>query len=84
MTKFYTYHLLSQAFNQQVLMTVSGQQLPRTSWNNMREIKIPVPPLPQQTQLVAEIEEIEARILAAKQVIAQAVAQKQAVMKRYL
>ena len=84
LAKFYAHYLKSEAFNQAVLQTVSGQQLPRTSWGAMQEIKIPVPPLAEQTALVAQIEAIETKIAEAQRMIDQAPAQKQAVLRQYL
>ena len=72
------------AVNQQVLKTVSGQQLPRTSWDKMQDIKIPVPPLAIQSQLVAEIAQLEQQIATHHSTISQAASFKQAVMKKYL
>lgn len=82
--KFYAHYLLTEAFNQQVLKTVSGQQLPRTSWDKMHDIKIPVPPLAIQSQLVAEIAKLEQQIATHQTTISQAASLKQAVMHKYL
>jgi type I restriction enzyme M protein len=84
LTKFYTHYFRSKPFNDEVLKSVSGQQLPRTSWTAMREIKIPVPPLAVQTALVAAIETIENKLAAAQAVLDGAAAQKAAVLGRYL
>ena len=52
---------------------------------NIRRIKTPVPPLlPEKQQLVAKIVAIEAQIAVNQQIINEAAAQKQAVMKTYL
>jgi type I restriction enzyme M protein len=84
LAKFYNYYLRTESFNQAVLQTVSGQQLPRTSWGAMQDIKIPVPPLTEQADFVAKIEAIETKIAAAQRIIDQAPAQKQAVLRQYL
>ncbi len=47
-------------------------------------LRLPVPPLAAQKKLVAAIEKLEDRIIAARQVIAEAAARKQEIMKRYL
>jgi hypothetical protein len=51
---------------------------------DMREIKVPVLSLLHQEELVAEIENLEQSIHAARQVIHDAPHQKQAVMTKYL
>ena len=84
LAKFYAHYLRSEYFNQEVIKTVSGQQLPRTSWGAMSNIKIPVPPLAEQAALVAQIEAIEEKITQAQAVIDAAPAQKQAILKKYL
>lgn len=84
LAKFYAYYFLTEVFNQEVLKGVTGQQLPRTSWARMQEIKISVPPLKIQTQLVAEIEAIEQQIAQHQAVIDQAASLKQAIMQQYL
>lgn len=50
----------------------------------MKSIKIPVPPLPVQEKLVAEIAELETKIREARKIIESAAERKQAMMKRYL
>ena len=84
LTKYYAHYFPLKIFNDEVLEGVSGQQLPRTSWTNMQEIKIPVPPLEIQQQLVSEIEVIERQITENQIIISQSSAKKQAVMKAYL
>jgi len=56
----------------------------RVPANYYANTKIPVPPLSEQKQLVAEIEKIEVQIKAAKEIVENAGAQKQAVMEKYL
>lgn len=84
LAKFYAHYFPLKTFNDEVLEGVSGQQLPRTSWTNMQEIKIPVPPLEIQQTLVAEIEQIEKQISDNQEITHQSSAKKQAVMKAYL
>jgi type I restriction enzyme M protein len=81
---FYKYYFLTRNFNDEVLRGVSGQQLPRTSWGNMQAIQIPVPPLSELQEIVAEIETLEQQIDTAQEVIDTAAARKQAVMRKYL
>ena len=82
--KFYKYHLMSKMFNKKVLNTVSGQQLPRTSWDKIKNFTIPVPSLEEQNQLITEVELLENKIARAHQTIAQAPQQKQKVLVKHL
>ena len=84
LAKYYSHYLLTTTFNEQVLKTVSGQQLPRTSWTDLQEIKIPVPPLSTQETLVLEIEKLELQITENQGLINGAKAKKEEVLKRYL
>jgi type I restriction-modification system DNA methylase subunit/restriction endonuclease S subunit len=84
LAKYYSHYLLTTIFNEQVLRTVSGQQLPRTSWTDLQEIKIPVPPLSTQETLVSEIEKLELQIAENQGLINGAKAKKEEVLKRYL
>jgi restriction endonuclease S subunit len=81
---FYKYYLMLPVFNNEVLKTVSGQQLPRTSWTDIKEIKIPFIKDVELTNLVASIQTIEANIAAAQQIINTTATQKAAVMAQYL
>ena len=51
---FYKHFFLSSEFNSEVLKMVTGQQLPRTSWEKIS--KIPVPPIDIQKRLVKRVE----------------------------
>ncbi|MBL7786507.1 MAG: N-6 DNA methylase [Chitinophagales bacterium] len=82
--KYYAHYFLSTDFNQAVIKTVSGQQLPRTSWTDMQEIQIPVPPLAIQEQLVSEIILLEGIISENERLIQQSGASKRLVLERYL
>lgn len=79
-----SHYLRSRKFNRQVLTTVSGQQLPRTSWKKINALKIPVPNLETQESIIAQINEYEAEIAACEQKIQSLPAQKQAVLAKYL
>jgi type I restriction enzyme M protein len=52
----------SKKFNEEVLNTVSGQQLPRTSWNSIEIIKVPIINLQQEEEIISEIEKYETKI----------------------
>ena len=73
---------LSEGFNSEVVKTVSGQQLPRTSWEKIERIL--VPPLNLAQPLVVEVEELEAKIIEAQTVIDNATERKNAILKKYL
>ena len=79
---FCKHYFLSEAFNSEVVKTVSGQQLPRTSWEKIN--RIPVPPLDIQQQLVAEVRQLEAKITEAQDVIDKATERKNAILAKYL
>lgn len=81
---FYARYFLSKSFNDAVVNTVSGQQLPRTSWGKMQAIKIPVLEPKELTAKVSKIEALEKKIADAQAIIDSAPALKEAVMKKYL
>ena len=72
----------SKAFNSEVVKTVSGQQHPRTSWEEMD--RIPVPPLDMPQQLVAEVEQLDAKNLQLQAEIGTATERKNAIVEKYL
>ncbi len=84
LAKYYAHYFLTSVFNEEVLKTVSGQQLPRTSWTDMQELKIPVPPLATQEKLISEIEILEKQIAENELIIKKSANEKQAVLKNYL
>lgn len=79
---FYKHYFLSEGFNSEVIKTVSGQQLPRTSWEKMERILVPSSDI--QQQLVIEVEQLEAQIIEAQAVIDNATERKNAILKKYL
>ena len=84
LTRLYAHWLRSEPFNTQVLATVSGQQLPRTSWSAMGQVMVPVFAPAEQSELISAIEVIEATTVAAQFTIAAAPAQRQAILNKYL
>ncbi len=54
------------------------------SLENIADLKIPVPPLPEQQKIVAEIEKIESEISDFEQQLADIPQQKESVLKKYL
>jgi type I restriction enzyme M protein len=82
--KFYKYYLLSQEFNRKVLKTVSGQQLPRTSWAKINTFQIPVPLPSEQKYLVGKLNQQEQTIIQAQEKPEKASEQKQKILDKYL
>lgn len=66
---YLTQLLRSQQFNVQVLRGIGGAQLPRVSYGYLGGVKIPLPPLEVQQQIVAEIEGYQRVIDGARQVL---------------
>jgi type I restriction enzyme S subunit len=67
--KYLAMVMRGKEFNKLVLNGLKGAQLPRVDFNYMQTIKIPLPPLSVQEQIVAEIEEEEKIIVANKRLI---------------
>lgn len=63
---------------------ITGQAQPKLSQNNMNQIRIPLPSLDQQKEIVACIEIHEQQITQAQQIIDTASAQKQSILNKYL
>jgi restriction endonuclease S subunit len=82
--RYYAAYFKSAAFNAQVLQTVAGQQLPRTSWDRMKAIRVPVPSPDELHAIVAGLVNAEAQLEAAQATIAAAPARKQALVREYL
>lgn len=82
--RIYAHYLRSKPFNDAVMKTVSGQQLPRTSWTAMAQIAVPVFNAVQQADLLTQIQAAEQTTAAAQAIIAAAPTQKQAILQKYL
>jgi type I restriction enzyme M protein len=63
---------------------ITGQAQPKLSQANMNQIKIPLPPIKTQKEIVAKIEKLEADIAKAKQIIDGSKEQKEAILKKWL
>ena len=50
-------------------MGISGAQLPRVGWKHFSSIKIPLPPLSVQKQIVTQIEKEQSLVNANKELI---------------
>lgn len=79
---FYKHYFLSKEFNSEVIRTVSGQQLPRTSWEKIERILVPSSDV--QQQLVIEVEQLEAEIAQAQAVIDNTPERKNVIFEKYL
>lgn len=58
--------------------------MPRGDKNTIPDYKIPVPPLAEQQQIVAQISALEEKIAAAKRVMAECPHKKQEVLDKWL
>lgn len=56
LTPLYAHIFRSRRFNDAVMAELKGAQLPRVGWASFAAIKIPLPPLEVQKEIVAEIE----------------------------
>lgn len=84
LNKFYAYYLRTKKFNDEVLKTVSGQQLPRTKWSLIETIKVPVPQLKDKKEIIQQIEKLEKIIIAEQAQIDSSADRKKDIMKKYL
>ncbi|WP_394262085.1 restriction endonuclease subunit S, partial [Moraxella boevrei] len=73
-----------KVFNEKVVTTVSGQQLPRTSWEKIQNIKIALPNESEQQKIISRIEQYEKEIQKAGQIIEQTAERKKSVLSKYL
>ena len=67
--RFYLDYLRSEKFNSEVLDGIKGAQLPRVGYEYFSKIKIPLPPLSIQKEIVEKIEGFQRIIDGAKQVV---------------
>ncbi len=77
-------YLLTEEFNQKVVQTISGQQLPRTSWEKIRILQVRVPSDTELESVIENTSQILAQFQSARAVIASAPARRQAVLEKYL
>lgn len=82
LNKFYAYYLRTKKFNDEVVKTVTGQQLPRTKWSLIETIKVPVPK--DKKKIIKQIEKLEQTIIAEQAKIDSSADKKKEVMKKYL
>lgn len=79
----YLYYVLKFK-TKEIESLAGGMTYKEISKTQLGNYKIPVPPLPVQQKLVEEIEILEAQIATAQNVIDNAAAQKQAILKKWL
>lgn len=65
----YAYLFRSARFNNAVMGQLKGAQLPRIGWSSFAELKIPLPPLRVQKEIVAEIQGYQRVIDGARAVL---------------
>ena len=68
--KFYAEYLRTQLFNVEVLLGVSGQQLPRTSWEYMKAINVPAPTAQVISEIVFELNNVNVESATCRSVVA--------------
>ena len=76
--------LVLESMYQYLLNLRTGIARDNLSQEKIRNIRIPVPPLDIQQQLVAEVEQLEAKITEAQVVIDKATERKNAILTKYL
>jgi type I restriction enzyme M protein len=75
----------SEQFRQEALaQAVKSAGQININATKMRNINVPVPPLPEQKRLVVQVRKLEQQIADAQAVIAGAPARKQAILQKYL
>ena len=83
-TVLLSHYLRSSVFNEKVLQTVSGQQLPRTSWDAISHIQIALPDEGKQQKIIVQITEYESEITKLEQNLQDLPKRKQAILDKYL
>lgn len=84
LNRFYAHYLRTKKFNDEVLKTISGQQLPRTKWTSIETIKVPSPTSKEKQIIINQLEKLEKQINDIQLKIDSANERKKQIMKRYL
>jgi len=85
MPEFLVLMMGSEAFRREALgLAVKSAGQLNINATKMRNIKVPVPPQPEQERLVAKVRKLEQQIADAQAVISAAPARKQAILQQYL
>lgn len=69
MPRLYSSIMREQWFNKKVLNGIKGAQLPRIGWDHFKKIKVPLPPIKMQEQIVTQNENEQKIIDANKELI---------------
>ncbi len=79
-------HKLVEAYLNKLDLTtyITGQAQPKLNQRNLHEIKIPLPSIQTQKEIVSKIEELENNIATSQKIIDEASDKKQAVLRKYL
>lgn len=81
----FTHKLIEKYINQTDLSGfITGQAQPKLNQANMNQIKIPLPSIETQKQIVSKIEELENKINEAKRIIESSKDKKEEILKKYL
>ena len=74
LNSFYAYYMRTKKFNSEVLKTVSGQQLPRTKWDLIKAIKVPIPK--DKEEINTQLKKLEMQLFYLQKELAELSAQK--------
>lgn len=82
----YLYYLFMYNNNlmEQIKVAMPKGQYPSINEDDIKNFKIPVPPLPEQQKIVAQIEKLEKQIAEAQAIIDNSKQQKQEILDKYL
>lgn len=80
----YFLFMFSDDLMKQIKAVMPKAAYPSIKHNNIEDFKIPIPPINEQKHIVAQIEALEAEITKARNLIENAVGEKQAILDKYL
>ena len=60
--QYLKYWLLSENTTKEIMATCTGTRMPRANMNKVQDFQIPLPPLSEQTRIVAKLDSLFARI----------------------
>lgn len=82
--KLLCYYLRSESIREKMMTDSKGSNIKSISQDVLANFIIPVPPLPEQQKIVAQITALEEKIAAAKKTISACPAKKSAILKKWL
>ena len=82
--KYIFYMLSRDVFFDYIMESKKGIKMPRGNKEDILKYRIPIPSPEEQQRIVSKVEELEAKIKVAREVIENAASQKQTVLDRYL